>query len=465
MIRVFGPTRRGTVLIVVAGLSALLLTMFVVLTRQVRSEVNDGVLVVRDAQARVGLSAALAYILEAARFGAGGDGETFGWTDVRDGSAGPKGRAVNGVIPNPVGTGSTWPQVTSVLRAPLECWECPPSAVMPLMAYNTLKIPDTWNEEWENTSESGRWTTNIGTVLQPKIITLTGSVSASLGYVSDRIGSTGYWVNPTYTAGTYLLNTNGLSALYNQVYNYMYNPGFLQGQPDPSWCYALQPQPIKSTWTTFLAGHLQTDGNPKIRPESRRRAWIRIYREGPTDHAGSGNTENMGNDYGVFIVTCGAGGTEGYKSYNDPLMSADAKAAFQSQPFFDDLRRQERILWYRVKWSAFVGGGADLAAHYGGVNGDYHDSIGFAGGHTDIALRNRGGIFRQDKETLNRQANNRFLQRRFSSHSKRDEQSMNSSGANRTDGVSVYQTNPRVLMNTTGTISMIERLDQEPTTW
>jgi hypothetical protein len=345
----------------------------------------------------------------------------------------------------------------------MEAMVCPPQAVSPIVAYNPVSIPPGWVEAYESAStELEQRNSKIGEIL---FITYSASNTGDSVSGNTLPLKSQYYINPEHTGSVgnpdaYLPNSNALYLLYNNVYQYyifcpeMNTPAVLE-QMTPAH-FNLQPQPVASNDTDFLRG------NPAIRPESQRKSWFRIYRIDPNTASDTttGNGEKSTGDYGQFIVTCGAGGTEGYKTFGDA-----PNGKFLNAEFFKDLRRQERILWYRVKWSAFVGGGADMAAHYGGVNVDYTDSIGFTGGYTDIALRNRGGIFRQDKETLNRQANNRFLQRRFSSHSKRDEQSMNSSGANRTDGVSVYQTNPRVLMNTTGTISMIERLDQEPTTW
>jgi len=96
--------RTGTVLIVVAGISALLMSVTMAYLMNMRADLEESELVVREAQARLVLIAGLQYIQEASRLGwdrtptsgfPPGLGtpeheEAFGWTDVRDGSAGPK---------------------------------------------------------------------------------------------------------------------------------------------------------------------------------------------------------------------------------------------------------------------------------------------------------------------------------------------------------------------------------------
>ncbi len=88
-------TRRGTVLIVVAGLSALLASSALIFLISVRGDVEDMNLLQREAQARIMLTAACNYIQEASRLGwepaastSTEHTEAFGWIDVRDGAWG-----------------------------------------------------------------------------------------------------------------------------------------------------------------------------------------------------------------------------------------------------------------------------------------------------------------------------------------------------------------------------------------
>jgi hypothetical protein len=102
--------RRGSVLIIIAGLCTILLTLSMTFLVKMRMESEESILLIRDAQARIMLVSALQYIQESSRLGwrdmskvatdPWGDGapgfETFGWTDVRDGTIGPRGpRYVN----------------------------------------------------------------------------------------------------------------------------------------------------------------------------------------------------------------------------------------------------------------------------------------------------------------------------------------------------------------------------------
>lgn len=88
-------TRDGTILIIMAGLCALLASLGLAFVMRMRGDVDNGLVVLRHAQARVMLVAACQYVMEASRLGvrnaSGGYGEGFGWVDVRDGYMGPRG--------------------------------------------------------------------------------------------------------------------------------------------------------------------------------------------------------------------------------------------------------------------------------------------------------------------------------------------------------------------------------------
>ncbi|MFT3766290.1 MAG: hypothetical protein QM820_12385 [Minicystis sp.] len=103
--------RRGSILIIVSGLAAVLLVMSLTFLVRMRADGRESLLVLQEAQAHVMLQAALNYVQESSRLGwdvpeSGDDDlpapampfvpdeheEAFGWNDVRDGSAGPKDR-------------------------------------------------------------------------------------------------------------------------------------------------------------------------------------------------------------------------------------------------------------------------------------------------------------------------------------------------------------------------------------
>jgi len=81
--------RRGALLVVVAGLTALMAALALAFLARVRADTADSYRLGQDIQARVMLGAALMYVQETSRIG--WDEETFGWRDVRDGTAGPRG--------------------------------------------------------------------------------------------------------------------------------------------------------------------------------------------------------------------------------------------------------------------------------------------------------------------------------------------------------------------------------------
>jgi hypothetical protein len=124
--------------------------------------------------------------------------------------------------------------------------------------------------------------------------------------------------------------------------------------------------------------------NPRL--NSLGMSWFRLYRE-------SGAT---------FVVTCGAGGTRGFRNWTE--MSAVERAEFNNDPgFFAQMRLSETRLWYRVEWSAAsldnnyhmfdraTGDGYDHYLLYP-VNPKHTDATSGARGHSH--LRSFGGTIR-----------------------------------------------------------------------
>jgi hypothetical protein len=152
-------TRGGTVLIIVAGISALLASLTVAFLARMRSSVEETAVYEAEVQARLMLVAACSYVCETARIGydttSGPDHlEAFGWIDVRDGSEGPNTR---GSTP----TGATtivplwrpdlversrpgspdrpaWPAKGGVARCPMYTMVRPPYAVELTSVYNPI---------------------------------------------------------------------------------------------------------------------------------------------------------------------------------------------------------------------------------------------------------------------------------------------------------------------------------------
>ncbi len=105
--------QNGSTLLIVVGLSAILLVMAMAFLTSLRQESVVSARIIRDQQARMMLTGALQYLMETSRIGWGDGVETFGWTDLRDGSPGPRGRRV------PTSAGS------AQYALPSPVWEAP----------------------------------------------------------------------------------------------------------------------------------------------------------------------------------------------------------------------------------------------------------------------------------------------------------------------------------------------------
>jgi hypothetical protein len=459
-------TRRGSILVIVAGLAALLLTMFLIVTRQVRVEVNEGVLVARETQARFMLPAALSFILEAGRLGSEFDGEAFGWTDVRDGGVGPRGaRAADGSLPAEIAAGA-WPGKGGVYRSPMRAWQRPPGAVKPLWTYNPL----VWDPEWLKAYDSAddKTTTFLYRALNPaKVAGDMGDYATAERYTSYKgIGGVPttkpvndpLWWQAKDNTGTllwpadfWMMKEDTLKFHWRAVMDLLLSPeNVREGEEyDERFHFLLGPQPVADTIADHLTGELTSSGEPLYRMDSLGRAWFRLYRETETDHDGDGApwydtmrledpTRGIRN-HGVFIVTCGAGATEGYKDWAE----ASTSGHFPDQAFFEELRAQERIMWFRVQWSPFTGGGVDF------VNDRYRMAQGRSGAWDDdgnlIHPDWGGGSFIY--------LSNLLLQRDWNT------------GDEDTNQVYGRNHNKEPAVNSLGTISWIERLEREPPNW
>ncbi|MBA3700077.1 MAG: hypothetical protein H0W78_14605 [Planctomycetes bacterium] len=261
------PARRGTILIIVAGVSALLASLALAFLARMRSDTEESQHLLQYAQAKIMLAAACNYVQESSRLGWDRypatptvDGlqihdEAYGWVDVRDGTTGPKGKRVSGT-PGFSGpeladlSANKWPSVGTHVRCPMYRMKRPPYAIK-----------------------------------------------------------------------------------LNAGHNYMVtdNPA------SPDYCWPLlknrDPRPAQDVdnYPDFAAG----DKTPVV--DTTGKAWFRVYRDGP----------------GTFIVTCGSGGSDGFKNWDE--LSATEQLQFNSdRPFFENLRNAEVRLHYRIEWSAAV---------------------------------------------------------------------------------------------------------------
>ena len=148
--------RSGTVLIIVAGVSALLSSLALVFLIEGRSDIEEMTVLVHEAQARLMLTAACSYIQEASRLGWEPQGSTttehleaHGWIDVRDGGLGP--RSTTGVITpgnraatrypvDPAGLGQATFPIGVPMRFPMYVMVQPPYAIQLATGYNPVQM-------------------------------------------------------------------------------------------------------------------------------------------------------------------------------------------------------------------------------------------------------------------------------------------------------------------------------------
>jgi hypothetical protein len=309
-------SRHGTILIIVAGLSALLASLALTFLARQRSSQQEAVWYEQDIQARLMLTAACSYIAEAARIGydtSPGPNhiEAFGWIDVRDGSVGPNTRGARAAEIVPLHDAArmveawgadgndrpAWPALKSVARCPMHVLERPPFAISPHTTPNAM--------------------------------------------VSDE-------AHPDF-GRPYLKNRD--------------------------------PQPLADTRAGFMSA------DRRIRQSSADRSWFRTYREGPA----------------TFIITCGAGGTRGFRDWAEVQgAGAAAIAEFGDETFFNTVRTQESRLWYRVEWSPAIATGEvhNIKNAWNSGNEDHYVSYPMNTSNSHInprsqaQPRNLGGTFR-----------------------------------------------------------------------
>jgi hypothetical protein len=275
--------RNGTILIIVAGVSALLASLALTFLVRMRSDVEESRSLVMYAQAKIMLAAACNYVQETSRLGwdrywqitpnppvpqVGGQKiheEGYGWIDVRDGSIGPKNR--NGDLlwyePPPGSSGSMqWPSISTHVRCPMYRMTRPPFAIKLDTGYNLM----------------------------------------------DR--KTG---SPDYCYPL-LRNPDPQPVIDNK---------FSKGAPTST---------TDTDWNKFLGG----DKNPIV--STMDRAWFRVYRDSPA----------------TFVVTCGAGPTQGFKDWNEVMseMQTGLFGGLSGQPLFENLKATEIRLFYRIEWTA-----------------------------------------------------------------------------------------------------------------
>ncbi len=139
---------------------------------------------------------------------------------------------------------------------------------------------------------------------------------------------------------------------------YTYNPAPID--PSMSWSDLVNqknpdPQPASRNWVDFALG------KPLPKRDTVGICWFRIYREK--------NDRNNHVEPATFTIACGAGGTHGYKNFQDAVNDNQGHL-FQNDPYyFNRLRAEERILWFRCEWTSAVGGsGTGIRMADGNIN-------------------------------------------------------------------------------------------------
>jgi hypothetical protein len=158
--------RRGTILILVAGLCGLIAALSFAFLMRMRSDAEETVVVEREIRSRIMLLAGCDYLLEAGRLGYDVDPhrdparehtEAFGWIDIRDAGTGPRdqrGAALFSAAPAVDGDGDgspdrpAWPAIGAVARCPMYAMQRPPYAIQTAAGYNPIDTSDPSAPTW-----------------------------------------------------------------------------------------------------------------------------------------------------------------------------------------------------------------------------------------------------------------------------------------------------------------------------
>jgi hypothetical protein len=113
-------------------------------------------------------------------------------------------------------------------------------------------------------------------------------------------------------------------------------PNPIRHQPSLNWQALVNfpnrdPQPAIADPIQFLTG----DRN--LLPWSENPCWFRVHRRKP----------------GVFIITCGAGSSGGYRNWQE-IQDAGEANRWNNSAMWQAHRDQEPLFWYEVEWNAAV---------------------------------------------------------------------------------------------------------------
>ncbi len=356
-------------LVIVVGLAMILLGLAVSFLVRIRSDAEEVRIVTAEAQGRIMLHAALMYLQETARIGWGA--ETFGWTDVRDGSLGPRparngtsqttstgasgGGPVSGALDGTYATGApsgynipvptwwqaSWPAYVAIPDETLSanfpaaaqrCWPCPgsvgrfpiaapiqpPYATQMTFSYNPVTWPSTVPSYGQTNADNAWVTSSQRTNTQ---------VSPSQPVYVDWPAS---WLNQIFdpTKGSLgMLDPQPVANVWEASPTYTGAPG---QTPDFISGAIVQGSGVSGDWLHYVNDgvHAPTPVQEQVRDGSDNVCWFRIYRETQADHDNHGfpaynkvalydpNNPTLKN-WSVFVITCGVGPTRGYRFWDE----------------------------------------------------------------------------------------------------------------------------------------------------
>jgi len=283
--------RSGTVLIIVSALAALLVSLSLTFLTRVRSDVEESDLQLQLAQARVTLVSACQYIQEASR---------IGW-DIKPGAVGTVDRPPEAAVGTEHLEAFGWIDVRDGALGPR------------ITTSPTTPTSQSGSRPFDPAdADSGTRRFPVG---KPQRFDL---------YVQEV---------PPYAIS--------LRATYNPVSTTAPDNGraYLR-YPDPQPARALNrwagttADPAAGVSDADFARWAEGDQRPKQATVGR--TWFRLVRE-PTGT--------------VFTVTCGAGGTRGYRTWKEVEDAFDTELFHDDEIYFNTLAATEVRLWYRVEWN------------------------------------------------------------------------------------------------------------------
>jgi len=337
-------TRRGSILVLVAGISALLAAMTMAFIINIRNESEEVRSLECYTQNRIMLHAALSYIQESSRLGYGSKAsgtrdpylpaatantEAYGWLDVRG--------AVMAL--NAGKTANTGPYAQYDANRPTVFMPVDLAAAIAagLPASPLARKGYTW--EQIRTNSGGTFNPNPWPLWEPFDwrdldipIHLRRAGRFPVYAVERPPFAVGLDAAPNPIGGPWKYRSTVVRPADANGYP-------LQILPDTA--------PItiqEATPSTYY--DLWRDGDLRMRTESANRSWFRLFRDGPT----------------TFVITVGSGGSKGFKNWSevldpdgDPMTNDSQVALFPDAATFEEMLSSEQLQWFRCEWTPRIG--------------------------------------------------------------------------------------------------------------